>query len=108
MTLSTVNFCKYSLSIFSREKTKSIILTKRFRRQLIKIVELSSQMSEKTISNDEKQLTEIKLVNVIHGLAQRKKTMFVFLTLIFEFVEKKVGCRWPRKTNRFSKLWSFL
>ncbi|CAF4807817.1 unnamed protein product, partial [Rotaria sp. Silwood2] len=41
----------------------------RFRRQLDKLMDLCLQMADLNITNDEKQLIELKLVNLVHAIA---------------------------------------
>lgn len=43
----------------------------RFCRQLDKMIEFCSQMADPNTSNDDKQLIELKLVSLIHGIALR-------------------------------------
>ncbi|UJR22584.1 hypothetical protein I4U23_025630 [Adineta vaga] len=42
-----------------------------FRRQLIKLIDFTLQMADSNISNDDKQLIELKLVSLIHVIALR-------------------------------------
>ncbi|CAF0892254.1 unnamed protein product [Didymodactylos carnosus] len=42
-----------------------------FRRHLLRVVELGLQMADPSTSNDQKELTEIKLVNLIHSISTR-------------------------------------
>ncbi|CAF1072516.1 unnamed protein product [Rotaria sordida] len=42
-----------------------------FRRQLVKLIDFCLQMADSNISNDEKQLIELKLVSLIHVIALR-------------------------------------
>ncbi len=43
----------------------------RFRRQLDKLIDFCLQMADANTSNDEKQLIELKLVNLLHAIALR-------------------------------------
>ena len=43
----------------------------RFRRQLVKLIDLCSQKADTKTSNDDKQLIELKLASHIHALALR-------------------------------------
>lgn len=43
----------------------------RFRRQLVKLIEICFQMIDKNLSNDEKQSNELKLTSLIHLIATR-------------------------------------
>ena len=44
----------------------------RFCRQLDKMIEFCLQMADSNTSNDDKQMIELKLVNLIHAIALRK------------------------------------
>jgi hypothetical protein len=48
----------------------------RFRRQLVKLIDFCLQMADANTANDEKQLIELKLVSLIHGIALRKSIFF--------------------------------
>ncbi|CAF0733790.1 unnamed protein product [Didymodactylos carnosus] len=43
----------------------------RFRRHLLRLVELSLQMADPSMANDQKELTELKLVNLIRSISTR-------------------------------------
>ena len=54
-------------------------LNVRFRRQLVKLIDYCLQMTDSNISNDEKQLIELKIVSLIHAIALRKITSFIYI-----------------------------
>ena len=60
------------ISIVTCQMTRMFCLKTRFRRQLVKLIDFSLQMADPKISNDDKQLIELKLVSLIHVIAIRK------------------------------------
>jgi len=62
-----------------------VFFNRRFRRQLDKLIDFCLQMADINTSNDEKQLIELKLVNLIHAIALRMYFIDIKINILFYF-----------------------
>jgi hypothetical protein len=94
----------YELNCLVRFQFIRDIYVRRFRRQLVKLIDFCLQMADGDINNDEKQLIELQLVSLIHRLALRRLSIddkYMCLSRSYDIVQ--VACRIPIRTSRFSK-----
>ncbi len=64
----------------------------RFRRQLDKLIDFCLQMADLNTSNDDKQLIELKLVNLIHAVAIRTFFSITKNKKLFNELSSALGC----------------